>query len=133
MNPFSRPRRARPTPVRPDPATAGHDRLKAWVLHLRALALDLAAAPDLDPALAALLRSYVEDLDSTLDAHPLNFDLRLYIARGEADTLRPVLDALRGRESVSDPLRAARDAVGAALDAAVAPAQAAGLRREASP
>ncbi len=115
MNLFSRPRRAAPSPVRPDPATAGHDRLKAWVLHLRALALGLAAAPDLDPAPAGLLRSFVADLDSTLGAHPLNFDLRLYIARGEVDTLRPVLDALRGRESVSDSLRAARDAAEAAL------------------
>lgn len=117
MRLLTRPRRARPAPVRPDPATAGHDRLKAWVLHLRDLALALAASPGLDPVLAGRLRAYVEDLDSTLGAHPLNFDLRLYIERGEVDTLRPVLASLLDRTLLSDSLRAALAASEAALAA----------------
>jgi hypothetical protein len=110
------PARPRPAPARPpDPATAGHDRLKAWVLHLRDLALDLAAAPGLDPAQAAHLRTYAEDLDSTLGAHPLNFDLRLYLARGEEDTLRPALLAGRLLPQPDQALLAALAAVAAAL------------------
>jgi len=111
-----RPARTLPAPARPpDPATAGHDRLKAWVLHLRDLALALAAAPGLDPTQAAQLRTYAEDLDSTLGAHPLNFDLRLYLARGEDDTLRPALLAGRQVSRPDQALLAALAAVASAL------------------
>lgn len=85
-----------------DPATASHDQLKAWCLYLRACALRLADNPHVaDPT---PLRSFVADLDSTLGAHPLNDDLRLYIRRGEDEAIRPALLQLRSK--ASDEVRA---------------------------
>jgi hypothetical protein len=88
------PRALQPPPVA-DPATAGHREMKAYCLYLRGYARRLAANPAVPEARQQALQAFVADLDSTLGAHPLNQDLRLYITRGEDEAIRPALAALR--------------------------------------